>query len=79
MEFFGVGAAVALDGGWEAGAVGAEEGAAEGLPFEAVAAGAVDEFELPEGVDEVVEHVGGAEPEDPRRVGGALLLVEGEA
>ena len=77
--FFGVGAAVALDGGGEAGAVGAEEGAAEGLPLLAAAAGTMDDAELPEAVDEVVEHVGGAYPEDPRRIGGAFLLVEGEA
>lgn len=78
-ELLGVGTAVALDGGGESGAVGAEEGTAEGLPFLAVAAGTVDDAELPEAVDEVVEHVGRAEPEDPRRVGGAFLLVEGEA
>ena len=78
-ELLGVGTAVAFDGGGESGAVGAEEGTAEGLPFLAVAAGTVDEAELPEAVDEVVEHVGRAEPEDPRRVGGAFLLVEGEA
>lgn len=76
FDFLGVGATVAFDGGGEAGAVGTKEGATERLPFLPVATGAMDEAELPEGVNEIVEHIGRAEPEYPRRIGGAFVLVE---